>query len=312
MLRGFLEEYRKELGIHRWDPGCLDSFIGQPLEECIDDLIRCCITLAPLHDITRFLFSKYSGQRARFSRTGVCKIRLPISRFAEQVNDNVLMMSFISKLNSALDKASSTGSNVYKSNIYYVRRDGLSVFNLDRCDLIRPSSEAQFCVVYLLDTLPYFFISSYSMPIDVVSAALQSALGLRLRVMSAKKDLPLHVVIKEEAKRAGLRRDAFPDYLKDLLHFQSNTLRQMVRRPDLTKYPSQHDCNVNNVSVEFTDGFEVSIHRRKHENMLETLYGLECSERLKLPAKFVQEIASNLKSSFSAYDFAQISSKKNK
>jgi len=308
-LRGYLEEYRRELNVTQWNPECLDSFVGQPLRECVDEIITCCLSLGPLHDITRFLFSKYSCQRARFARKGACKIHLPLSRFLEQVNDDVLMMSFVAKLNTALDKTNSGGSNVYKSNVYYVRKDGLSVFSIDRCDLVQPTTEAQFSIVYLLDALPYFFISPFTMPVDVISYALQSALGLRLRVNSLRKDLPLHVVIKEEAKRAGLRRDAFPDHLKDLLHFQSNTLRQMIRRPDLTKYPSQHDCAFDKVSFQFTEGFEVSLKRRKHENIIESLYLLETRNQLRVPAGFVREIGSDSKNSFTAFDFAQISSK---
>ena len=217
------------------------------------------------------------------------------------------MMSFVGNLNAALDRTNNNPSIVYKHNVYYVRRKGLSVLTLDRFDLIQPSADAQFGMVYLLDALPYFFVVPLTIPIEVIREGLQSALGLRLRLMSPKLDLQLHAVIKEEAKSAGLRRDVFPDYLKDLLHFESNTLRRMKRVPELSKYPSQHECAFHDVLFEFTEGFEVSLRRRHHENLLESLYLLETRDELRLPGKFVKDLAENSKNSFSAFEFARAS-----
>ncbi|XP_003739270.1 uncharacterized protein LOC100901526 [Galendromus occidentalis] len=308
-LKVFLEEYRAEYrrDALQWNADCLDKFVGREISSCVDEIISCCLPLGSLHDVTRFLFSKYSCQRARFStKKGIIKVNMPLSRLSVQVEDNILMMSFIVNLSGALDKTNDDVTKVYKNNVYFVRKDGLSVFTIDRYDLVQPTAEAQFGIIYLLDVLPCLYILPLNMPVDVIINALQMALGLRLRVTPSKPDIPLHVVIKEEAKRSGLRRDVFPDHLKELLHFQSNTLRQMTRKPNLTKYPSQHECSFRKVSFELTEGLALTFRRRKRENILESLYQFESSDRLRVPAEFVRDVASNSKNSFGAFDFARV------
>lgn len=296
-----MERYRADYNRPSWPSDLLDQLYGK-CSESFDQIEKACESLDRLCSIARFLFSKFAFRKRAFGATGIIKLSYP-TRLRSQLDDSVLMVTVVERLTTELQRwREGDDDRVYKANVLYTRRPGLAVFSIDRYDAANTSSLPETCLIYIVDDIPSMFIVPYRTPIKVILSSLQVVLGRRILPQYAEKKLPLCQVITNEAAKLGLRRDNFPDYLKDLLHFQPNTLRRLVREPTLTKYPAEHSCPYKEAHFEITEGLELTVKAKQGANLLEVLYEMEKTNEISLPEKVIHELANGAKNVFKPFE----------
>ncbi|OQR70790.1 hypothetical protein BIW11_11402 [Tropilaelaps mercedesae] len=298
----YLERYRDDYNRSGWSSDVLDEFTGKCSSIPAGQIEKVCASLDRLSSVTRFLFSKFAFRKRAFCATGIVKMGYP-ARLRSQLDDSVLMVTFVEKLTAEMQRwREGDDTRVFKASVLYTRRPGLAVFSIDRYDTGDPTALPESSLIYAIDDIPSLFVVPYQTPLRVICTSLQTVLGRRMLPQYTETSAPLYQVIIDEAAKLGLRRDNFPDYVKELLHFQANTLRRLVRAPGFTKYPAQHACPFRTVTLEISDGFSLEIKARRGENLLEVLYEKEKANEISLPERVIQDLASGKNNVFKPFD----------